>query len=345
MPGVKTEDEQWHPLTTNPRELSLEKTLYCGQAFRWKKVTGVDGQVVYTSTIDRVWVSLRQALNEGVWFRLHSLEPDVETVRLLLHDYFQLHVSLEDLWSAWCLDSNFKKRSGGLEGLRVLRQPPIENIFSFICSANNNVSRISQMIDKMCRKYGSRLGFLPNHIDGLEDKVEVFAFPTLQELHGNAIEQELRALGFGYRAKYIAQSVQMLLAKPADYLDGLRSMSYEECRDELLKLAGVGPKVADCIALFSMDKCGVVPVDTHVWAIAERDYNVKIKTLNAKTYAAVGESFRKALGSHAGWAHSVLFAAEAGLGSSKARTGIPDVRSSAPPAKKRRKIKAESGSE
>lgn len=76
------------------------------------------------------------------------------------------------------------------------------------------------------------------------------------------------------------------------------------------KLILVGPKVADCIALFSMDKPSCIPVDTHVLQIATRDYGLKIKTLNAKTYASIGDTFEKVFGEHAGWAHSVLFAAD-----------------------------------
>jgi N-glycosylase/DNA lyase len=87
-------------------------------------------------------------------------------------------------------------------------------------------------------------------------------------------------------------------------------MKYQDCRLELLKLPGVGPKVADCISLFSCCKHGVIPVDTHVLQIATRDYDVSVKNLNAKTYLLIGDAFRDAFGEFAGWAHSVLFSAD-----------------------------------
>ena len=101
----------------------------------------------------------------------------------------------------------------------------------------------------------------------------------------------------------------ILKDKPETYFDDLRKLPYLECREELLTLSGVGPKVADCICLFSMDKADVIPVDTHVWQIATRDYKLKIKTLTQKTYQDVGDAFRKVFGEYAGWAHSgnVLF--------------------------------------
>ena len=87
----------------------------------------------------------------------------------------------------------------------------------------------------------------------------------------------------------------------------------EAVRASLCELAGVGPKVADCVALFSLDQAGAIPVDTHVWDIACRDFDPSLTncgSLTPKVYARVGELFRTNYGAHAGWAHSVLFAAE-----------------------------------
>jgi N-glycosylase/DNA lyase len=121
-------------------------------------------------------------------------------------------------------------------------------------------------------------------------------------------------LGFGYRAKFITSSCQTLFHKGDDWLFQLRATkSAQDVQNELLELHGVGRKVADCIALFSLDKKDAIPVDTHVWAIACRDYDSELlnsKSLTPKIYNHVGELFRKRFGSHAGWAHSVLFAAE-----------------------------------
>eukprot|EP01042_Synura_sphagnicola_P015920 gene15920-20164_t len=97
------------------------------------------------------------------------------------------------------------------------------------------------------------------------------------------------------------------------WLHSLRLKSREEVQNELLKLPGVGRKVADCVALFSLDKCDAIPVDTHVWDIACRDYDRSLasaKSLTPTVYNAVGDLFRARFGAKAGWAHSLLFAAE-----------------------------------
>ena len=94
----------------------------------------------------------------------------------------------------------------------------------------------------------------------------------------------------------------------------MRNKEYEIAKEELLSLAGVGPKVADCVLLMSLDKPGAIPVDTHVWTIAKRDYGfntgTSAKTLTARNYQSIGDKFRQVFGEQAGWAHSVLFSAE-----------------------------------
>ena len=155
-------------------------------------------------------------------------------------------------------------------------------------------------------------------------------FPTPQDLSGPKVESHLRELGFGYRAKYIAQTARVIaLEKPAGWLETLRNPesamqttqhvpgdklpTYREAHDELLSLTGVGPKVADCVCLMGLGWGESVPVDTHVWQIAQRDYKMgktKTKTFNKVMYDAVGDHFRKIWGSYAGWAHSVLFTAD-----------------------------------
>ena len=89
-------------------------------------------------------------------------------------------------------------------------------------------------------------------------------------------------------------------------------MPRSDVQKQLVTLSGIGPKVADCIALFSLDQSDVIPVDTHIWDIATRDYDAQLlqKSLTPAVYAAVGDIFRNRFGEKAGWAHSVLFAAE-----------------------------------
>lgn len=155
----------------------------------------------------------------------------------ILHDYFQLSVKLQDLYSQWSSqDSNFKEKSEHFEGIRMLRQHPVENLFSFICSSNNHISRISSMVEKLCEHYGDFVTKV--------DEQPYFSFPSISALAGKGVEEKLRQLGFGYRAKYISQSAQYLMKNGGEeLLFKLRESTYEEVKLELMKLVGVGAKV------------------------------------------------------------------------------------------------------
>lgn len=159
-------------------------------------------------------------------------------------------------------------------------------------------------------------------------------FPSPEALTGAGVETHLRELGFGYRAKYIAQTAVMVVEqKPKGWLDSLANPgspnfrpaadaaalprhTYKEAHEQLLQLTGVGPKVADCVCLMGLGWGEAVPVDTHVWQIALRDYKFakgkggKTATLSKALYDAVGDHFRGLWGEYAGWAHSVLFTAD-----------------------------------
>lgn len=117
---------------------------------------------------------------------------------------------------------------------------------SFICSSNNNIPRITQMVETLCRRYGKQIATVDDHT--------YFDFPKLENLLHPTLTEELRSAGFGYRAKFIAVTCQQLAALPSTYLDSLRLLSYEEAHSALLEFMGVGAKVADCVCLMSLDK-------------------------------------------------------------------------------------------
>lgn len=176
---------------------------------------------------------------------------------------------------------------------------------------------------KLCKHYGTFLGQIGD--EAYHD------FPTPGALTGKNVESHLRELGFGYRAKYIAETARIVAnERPQSWLESLRNpqnpsfggpkvpdsqhATYKEAHEELLSLKGVGPKVADCVCLMGLGWGESIPVDTHVWQIAQRDYKLgktKSKTFNKAMYDAVGDHFRGLWGSkYAGWAHSVLFTAD-----------------------------------
>ena len=128
------------------------------------------------------------------------------------------------------------------------------------------------------------------------------------------VEQTLRMLGFGYRAAYISKTAKQIMAAGGkEYLFSLRSLPYDNAKKELLKLTGIGPKVADCILLMSLDKPSAIPIDTHMFQIAAQKYLPHLrerKTVTDKVYEEISEHFRSLYGDYAGWAHSVLFSAD-----------------------------------
>ncbi|RDA84204.1 hypothetical protein CP532_0275 [Ophiocordyceps camponoti-leonardi (nom. inval.)] len=321
MSAAARRTPEWRKIPVSLSELCIDTTLRCGQAFRWRKLNDE-----WTSTLNGRILSLKQDahyLHYKVTWPSSRLEKD--DTEHLLHRYFSLHLHLEALYAKWsAADPNFRRKAAGLSGVRILSQDAWETLICFICSSNNNIGRISQMVHKLCRHYGPLIGHVGE--EALHD------FPTPKSLTGDQVESHLRDLGFGYRAKYIAETARVIaLTKPALWLESLRNPShlglqdqlepgaedqkptYRDAHTALLSLSGVGPKVADCVCLMGLGWGESVPVDTHVWQIAQRDYKfgkTKSKTFSKVLYDAVGDHFRDIWGEYAGWAHSVLFTAD-----------------------------------
>ncbi|KAI8388243.1 DNA glycosylase [Radiomyces spectabilis] len=295
----------WHDLKVSPKELRLD-TLRCGQSFRWRRIEDqwacvLKGRLyVLKETPSTILYGTADAVNNA----------EIKVMKDTLTDYFQLNtVSLQSCYERWAkVDPHFKDKAHRVEGIRILRQCPWECLVAFICSSNNNIARISQMVHKLCVHYGPKVVTF--------EGIDFHDFPTPGALATEDVERRLRELGFGYRAKYIAQTAQKLRNEhPGEeeaWLASLRTVPYDTAKQSLIAMPGVGPKVADCVCLMSMDHAEAIPVDTHVWQIASKHYgfNRKGKTLTTKLYDEVGDHFRLLFGTYSGWAHSVLFTAD-----------------------------------
>ncbi|MCJ1477595.1 8-oxoguanine glycosylase ogg1 [Lambiella insularis] len=332
----------WRKLPVSLTELCIDTTLRCGQSFRWKK------------SADNIWscallgrlISLRQdpthlyfraicpeALNEpptppsSTPSSTEGAGPETDDTQQFLHHYLNLEPNLTELYGQWSsADRNFERKAPKFTGVRILRQDAWEALVGFICSSNNNIARISQMMEKLCVHYGPLIGRI--------DTRPYYDMPSPTRLTGPTVEAHLRELGFGYRAKYLHQTAVMITQHEDGWLDSLRNPEspilsrktssagrmlpggregYRKAHEELLALQGVGPKVADCVCLMGLGWGEAVPVDTHVWQIAQRDYKFgkgKHRSLTKVTYDAIGDHFRALWGKEAGWAHSVLFTAD-----------------------------------
>jgi N-glycosylase/DNA lyase len=312
--------------------LRLDMTLFCGQAFRW-----VDNGTVswrgshwreYSGALHRSLLVLRQAADEPppsapevgvdiidpVFYAVAAGEgadgatEEMDAIDSMLRDYLRADVDMRPIAVDLCeRDARYAHVFPYFRGGRHLRQDPTECLFAFICSSNNNVKRITSMVTHLAAAYGDPLGEYKG--------TAFFSFPTVARLVSRADEADLRAAGFGYRARYIiASAAQLLDLGGEDYLLSLRERPRQEVATELLALMGIGRKVAGCISLMSMDCEDEIPVDTHVWTIATRDYipSLRAKTLTDRIYTQVGDMFRNAHGPYAGWANQTLFCAELG---------------------------------
>ncbi|KAA8495777.1 N-glycosylase/DNA lyase OGG1 [Porphyridium purpureum] len=225
-----------------------------------------------------------------------------------MREYFHLDVCEAELRAHFAaVDERYSKLAPRLQGVRLLRTDPLECLFSFICSSNNNIKRIATMVHFLASEYGEHLLTLCG--------VPLYAFPTLQALQ-RATEVELRhneTAKFGYRAKFIVQCVEQLTTIGAEkWLEGLKSQPRAKVSDDLVALSGIGRKVASCIALLSLDKFDEIPVDTHVWQFTQQYYMpwIEGKSLTDRLYFSIGDFYREKFGPYAGLAHNLLFAAD-----------------------------------
>ena len=177
------------------------------------------------------------------------------------------------------------------DGLRMLRaNSKTEVLFSFLCSSCNHINRITSMV-----------WHLANYADD--------GFPTIERL-SEVSEEELRSNGFGYRGGTIPKVAQILHANGGEsYLDDLAKGTYQDARNELISLPGVGKKLADCICLYAFDFGESVPVDTHIWQVLTRLYHPQWvgTSLTDTKYETVAGHLQDRFGELAGVAHQFLF--------------------------------------
>ena len=274
-----------------------------GQAFTWENLD----EQTWMNVVEGFPVVIKTA-DDGV--HLYCLE---EAALPAIRDYLRLDENLHELCEEW--RQRDPKFPAHLTGIRLLRQDPLETLFAFICSQNNVIQRIRAMVRTLKIRFGKRVGAWKSPFSE-DDVLEFYEFPRSAEALLSA-EAELRELKFGYRAKYIAAAAQHLQSNDfcsSASLKALRTADYDRVIETLVAVPGIGPKVADCVALMSLDQLGAVPIDTHIWRIARERYKFtapgNTKTITPRMYRAIGDKFRELFGRKAGWAHSVLFTAE-----------------------------------
>ena len=232
---------------------NLKYTLECGQCFRWNKI---DENTDIGVVKDRV-LKVRQ---EGKKIFIKSDKE--ENLEKVVRYYFDLDRDYEKLEKKIVLiDDNIAKAVKNTSGLRNLNQDFFEMLISYIISANNNIPRISKSVNEISKRYGKEIEF---------EGQKYYLFPTPDELKDVTID-EFRECGVGFRDKYIYKTVEKINNKEID-LEQMQKLDTEKLKAALLSLMGVGPKVADCILLFSCARQEVFPIDVWVQRIMRRLY-------------------------------------------------------------------------
>ena len=268
----------------------LITTLESGQAFRWRREEEWLTGVVFDNII-----RTRQT-PEGVEF---ECAPDDEaSIAPLFRDYLRLDDDLEAICDRIRVDDRIGAALGRYPGLRVLRQEPWECLISFICSANNNVKRISVNVEDIADGFGRLLAL---------GECRRNTFPSPARL-ADAGEQSLRALGLGFRAKYVAQAARIVAGGELDPFT-LREAEYDRALNALTALPGVGDKVANCVLLMSLDKREAFPVDVWIDRALREWYPEHMVRADGKplTRAAMRPWAQAYFGEFAGYANQYLF--------------------------------------
>ena len=265
--------------------INVEYTINSGQVFLWnktgKKWYGVDGENILV--VDEKTTKFSKNQKEFIFFR----END----------------NFEEILSYLKKDKVVKKALGTFPGIRLLRQDPFQCYISFIVSSNSNIPNIKTRLQNLCKKFGRQ--------KKIESK-EFFVFPEAKVISKASIS-EILGCGVGYRAKAIKNASDMVVKNEIDF-ENLKKMDYHDAKQELLKVLGIGNKVADCILLFSLEKSEAFPLDRWMLRILQKYYSNRFqlttKTITNNSYDDIHQKIVEYFGKYAGYSQQYLFKME-----------------------------------
>ena len=288
----------WQPLSADwsPTPAVLAETLDGGQAFGWWR----DDAGVWTGR----W------LTHVVQLRLDSHRLEWRTVagqESIAAPALSHYLGLDTDWSGltdhlpWRTDAHLATCQGNYPGLRILRQPFCETLLGFLCSATKQIVQIKQMLALLAERHGEPLP-APVVTGG-----PLHCLPTWAEIAA-VPEAELRLCQLGFRARYIRETAQFIIAHPG-WLEETELLPYPAAKARLVELPGVGEKVADCVLLFGAGRLEAFPVDVWILKALARRYG-----LDGWKPAQVAQFGRAHFGPLAGLAQQYLFSWERAQG-------------------------------
>ena len=223
---------------------------------------------------------------------------------------FRLNDNLSDIFSSFSDDVLVSESINKYPGLRLMRQEPFQCMVSFACASNTNIPRIRRMLKNLCQNFGNKI---------IVDGSEFFTFPSVERLN-TASQHDLLRCGLGYRTKAVKAIAESVVNGNLDSRDLLR-LNYEEAKDELLKVYGIGNKIADCILLFSLEKLDSFPIDVWMAKVLYQNYGwlfnnnqsshvhdgKALQKITAHEYRTVSKNAREYFGKYSGYAQQYLY--------------------------------------
>ncbi|MDR2610645.1 MAG: 8-oxoguanine DNA glycosylase [Clostridiales Family XIII bacterium] len=279
----------------NVSDFGLDDIFDCGQCFRWNKET--DGS--WSGIVEGAFanISFRPVRGEDtgtviIWSNLYAADPERR------EKYWSNYLDLDRDYSAikrilGTEDVVMQKAIKASPGIRILNQNKWETLISFIISQNNNIPRIKNCIESLCRAYGHRIGKLKGS--------SIFSFPAIEDIIALE-ENDLDVCRLGYRARYITETAKQVARDGGAFLENAENVPTAEIAAYLEGLTGVGAKVANCIMLFSMKKTEVFPIDVWMRRVMSRFYG-----MGEDNISAIADYAERNFGNYGGIAQQYLF--------------------------------------
>lgn len=231
----------------------IEKTFDCGQCFRWDK----DEEGNFIGVVRNKVIKAVQNQNVIEFFGINENDYN----EFFCH-YIDMDRDYEEINKGFMNDKILPKAMKYSDGIRLLNQDVFETVISFIISQNNNIPRIKKIINSFCMNFGKKIVF--------ENK-EYYLFPSIEDVKDITLD-DLAVIKSGFRAKYILDAVNKINSGEVD-INNLKNLDYEEAKQELMKIKGVGDKVSDCVLLFSCGFVDAFPKDVWIKRILKEFYN------------------------------------------------------------------------
>ena len=264
---MKIENKNNNIYIYGAEDFDLPHTLDCGQAFRWV----CDEKNVWSGVAFNRFLKLEK-LTDGTVVLYNTTAEDFENI---WKDYFDFSRDYGEIIKILSENSVLKQACEYSHGIRILNQEPFETLCSFIISQNNNIKRIKGIISRLCENFG-------------EKKEGYYTFPTAEKLASLTLE-DLAVLRSGFRAKYLLDAAQKVANGEVE-LSKLKEMNLEDARNQLMKIKGVGPKVADCCLLFSHRHTDAFPKDVWIKRAMEVLFGGELPEC-AKEYAGIAQQY------------------------------------------------------